>query len=261
MTWPQIPHNAGEDRVPHADPGLVPQAGRSGSARRASRSSRELLADNALYRLRSAQGVIGLADRTTRPGWRPPARRRSRPGTRPTGLSRASWPPAPKPTRCPLPPGMPARRRSCAARPRSPTSSRCPARSPATPCAAPGTRGHVMTAVQRGRPAPAPSRRRILLAAHVRSDPRCRGPASSRPASPACPSGPSQDEIAIQVPETSGDLPVPRRWRSPGWPPSPGASPRPTPVPARPAAGSAPAGSIAGHPVHIFTPVTEEAAS
>ena len=33
------------------------------SARRASRSSGELLGENALYRLRSAQGVIGLADR------------------------------------------------------------------------------------------------------------------------------------------------------------------------------------------------------
>ena len=53
---------AGEDRVPHADPGLVPQAGRR------DRPSceyliGELLAGNALYRLRAAQGVIGLADK------------------------------------------------------------------------------------------------------------------------------------------------------------------------------------------------------
>ena len=56
---------------------------------------RDLLADNALYRLRAAQGVIGLADKHDRAGSKPPARRRSPPETRPTGQSRASWPPEP----------------------------------------------------------------------------------------------------------------------------------------------------------------------
>ena len=36
---------------------------------------------------------------TAPPGWRPPAPRRSRSVTRPTAPSRASWPPAPRPTR------------------------------------------------------------------------------------------------------------------------------------------------------------------
>ena len=53
---------AGEDRVPHADPGLVPPPGRRiGPA--CEQVIGELLAENALYRLRAAQGVVGLADR------------------------------------------------------------------------------------------------------------------------------------------------------------------------------------------------------
>ena len=48
----------------------------------------ELLAENVLYRLRAAQGVIGLADKHDPAGSRRPARRRSRPGTRPTGRCR-----------------------------------------------------------------------------------------------------------------------------------------------------------------------------
>ena len=91
--------------------GPRPGAGRRppASARPASRSSRELLAENALYRLRSAQGVIGLADKHDPAGSRPPAPRRSPPATRPTGRSRASWPPAPSATSCPLRPGTAAR--------------------------------------------------------------------------------------------------------------------------------------------------------
>ena len=50
----------------------------------------DLLTENALYRLRAAQGVIGLADKHDRAGWKRPARRRSLPGTRPTGPSGAS---------------------------------------------------------------------------------------------------------------------------------------------------------------------------
>ena len=53
---------AGEDRVPHAHPALVPEAGR-GNRPACEHLVGELLDDNALYRLRSAQGVIGLADR------------------------------------------------------------------------------------------------------------------------------------------------------------------------------------------------------
>jgi hypothetical protein len=49
-----------------------------------------LLADHALYRLRAAHGVIGLAESMTLAGWKPPARRRSPPAARPTGPSRAS---------------------------------------------------------------------------------------------------------------------------------------------------------------------------
>src|SRR5690348_16681591 len=41
----------------------------------------ELLAEGALYRLRAAQGVVGLAGRQTGPGWRRRARRRSRLGS------------------------------------------------------------------------------------------------------------------------------------------------------------------------------------
>ena len=81
----------------------------------------ELLADNALYRLRAAQGVIGLADKHDPGRLRRPARRRSRPGTRPTGRCGASWPPALSGTSCPPRPGTAGRRRSCAARRRSRT--------------------------------------------------------------------------------------------------------------------------------------------
>src|SRR5215472_13277236 len=47
-----------------------------------------LLAENALYRLRSAQGVVGLADRHDPSRLEAPAPRRSPPGTRPTAPSR-----------------------------------------------------------------------------------------------------------------------------------------------------------------------------
>ena len=91
----------------------------------------ELLAENALYRLRSAQGVIGLADKCD------PARLeaacakaiiagdpsyRTIKGILAAGTDRDTPPAAA---------GTAARRRSCAAPPRSPTSSRCPGPSPA----------------------------------------------------------------------------------------------------------------------------------
>ncbi len=107
----------------------------------------ELLTDNALYRLRSAQGVIGLADNTTPPGWRPPAPGRAPPVTRPTARSRASWPLAPSKTSCPPRPGTAARPRSCAALRPSRTSSPCPARSPATRSPREHDGDHVMITV------------------------------------------------------------------------------------------------------------------
>ncbi len=72
-----------------------------------------------------------------RPGWRPPARKRSPPATRPTAPSRASWPPGPNATCSPPRPGTAARPRSCAVPPPSPTSSPCQAPSLATPCRTP----------------------------------------------------------------------------------------------------------------------------
>ena len=94
----------------------------------------ELLAENALYRLRAAQGVIGLADKhdpgPARGGLREGGRRR-----RPVLPDGAGHPRRRRPsgTSCPPRPGTAGRPRSCAARPRSRTSSPCPARSPATP--------------------------------------------------------------------------------------------------------------------------------
>ena len=73
----------------------------------------ELLADNALFRLRAAQGVIGLADKHNPAGSRRPARRPPRRGIRPTAPSRASSPPAPKPPPRPGPAVTPGRRRTC----------------------------------------------------------------------------------------------------------------------------------------------------
>ena len=72
----------------------MPQAGR-GCRPACEQVIGELLADNALYRLRAAQGVIGLADRQDHPSR---AGSRMREGdhrlvSRPTGPSRASWPP------------------------------------------------------------------------------------------------------------------------------------------------------------------------
>ena len=84
-----------------------------------------LLADNALYRLRAAQGVLHLADKH-RPGrLGPPAPQLPPPETRPTGPSRACSPPAPRPH-----PSQRHRseepRRSCTApRPCSPPNPRC----------------------------------------------------------------------------------------------------------------------------------------
>ena len=98
----------------------------------------ELLADNALYRLRSAQGVIGLADKHD-PGRLEAACAKAAAAGDPSyrtvkGILAAGTEPA----SCRRPPETAGRPRSCAALPRSPTSSRCRARSPATPSAGGG---------------------------------------------------------------------------------------------------------------------------
>ena len=92
----------------------------------------DLLTDNALYRLRSAQGVIGLADKHD-PGRLEAACAKAITAGDPSyrtikGILAAGTERDPLPPR----PGTAARRRSCAAPPHSPTSSPCLARSPAT---------------------------------------------------------------------------------------------------------------------------------
>ena len=80
----------------------------------------ELLGENALYRLRSAQGVIGLADRHD-PGRLEAACAKAIASGDPSYLTRASSLPAPSATSCPPRPGTAARPRSCAAPAPSPT--------------------------------------------------------------------------------------------------------------------------------------------
>ena len=130
---------AGEDRVPHADPGLVPPPGRRdrpvlrAGHRRAAGRERALPAPLGAGRDR--------AGRQARPG---PARGRLRQGGHrrrpvlPDGQGHPGRRDRARPaSRCV--PGTAARRRSCAAPHRSRTSSPCPGRSPATR-SAPGTR-------------------------------------------------------------------------------------------------------------------------
>ena len=110
-------------------PGAASQAAAIGPA--CEQVIAELLEVNALYRLRAAQGVIGLADKHGPAGSKRPARRRSRSVTRPTAPSRASSPPAPKRDQPPGGrPGTAVLPRSCAARLRR-TSPHAAARSPA----------------------------------------------------------------------------------------------------------------------------------
>src|SRR5690242_5725084 len=100
----------------------------------------ELLADNALFRLRAAQGVIGLADKHNPARLEAACGRPPRRGTRPTAPSMASSPPAPKP---PLRPGRavtPGRPRTCTdPRSCSPTPTR-PAPMPSPLPARPSSR-------------------------------------------------------------------------------------------------------------------------
>jgi hypothetical protein len=71
---------------------------------------------------------------------------------------------------------------------------------------------------------------------------------------------PAPDEIAIQVPETAGDAPsragtVARLAALTGCEPAPG------PEPGTTQAWIFARGTFAGHPVHIYTPVRQEASS
>ena len=168
----------------------------------------ELLAGNALYRLRAAQGVIGLADKHDPAGSRPPARRRSRPATHPTGQCGASSPPAPSGTSCPPRPGTAGRPPSCAAPPRSRTLSPCPARSPATPSRGEPGQGDAVTPSAASGAGPVAGHVRLIRAAadlieqagirawrssptRTRSSSRSPGRVATRqPASGQCPGSP-----------------------------------------------------------------------
>ena len=71
---------------------------------------------------------------------------------------------------------------------------------------------------------------------------------------------PEPDEIVIQVPETSGDTPS-RTARVARLAALTGCEPAPDPYPGRTRGWICARGTFAGHPVHIFTPVSQEAAS
>lgn len=93
----------------------------------------ELLADNALFRLRAAQGVLGLADKHD-PGRLEAACAKATVAGDPSYRTvKASSPPAPRPPRLPGPAGTPAPRRTCT----DPTSSSLTPSPPSSPCTPP----------------------------------------------------------------------------------------------------------------------------
>jgi hypothetical protein len=71
---------------------------------------------------------------------------------------------------------------------------------------------------------------------------------------------PEPDEIAIQVPEHAGDLPS-RAAAVARLAALTGGRPAPDPRPGKTRGWIGARGQFAGHPVHIYTPVTQEAAS
>ena len=71
---------------------------------------------------------------------------------------------------------------------------------------------------------------------------------------------PEPDEIAIQVPEHAGDLPS-RAAAVARLAALTGGQPAPDPRPGKTRGWIDARGQFAGHPVHIFTPVSQEAAS
>ena len=71
---------------------------------------------------------------------------------------------------------------------------------------------------------------------------------------------PEPGEIVIQVPETSGDTPS-RTGTVARLAALTGCKPAPDPYPGRTQGWLNARGTFAGHPVHIFTPVRQEASS
>jgi hypothetical protein len=69
---------------------------------------------------------------------------------------------------------------------------------------------------------------------------------------------PEPDEIVIQVPEQAGD--TPSRIQKVAWLAAlTGCQPAPEPRPGRTRGWIGARGTFAGHPVHIYTPVSQEA--
>jgi hypothetical protein len=71
---------------------------------------------------------------------------------------------------------------------------------------------------------------------------------------------PEADEIVVQVPEASGDAPS-RAARVARLAAIAGCEPAPDSCPGRTRGWIHARGTFAGHPVHIFTPLSQEAAS
>jgi hypothetical protein len=71
---------------------------------------------------------------------------------------------------------------------------------------------------------------------------------------------PEQDEIVIQVPETAGDAPS-RAAKVALLAALAGCEPAPDPYPGATKGWLNARGTFAGHPVHIFTPLRQEASS
>jgi hypothetical protein len=71
---------------------------------------------------------------------------------------------------------------------------------------------------------------------------------------------PEPDQITVQVPEASGDAPS-RIARVAGLAAIAGCEPAPDPDPGRTQGWIFARGTFAGHPVHIYTPVRQEASS
>ena len=208
----------------------------------------DLLADNALYRLRAAQGVVGLADRHDPSRLEAACAKaiaagdpsyRTVKGILAAGTDRGQPPPRR--------PGTAAPGRSCTARRRSPTSWPCPARSPATSWTCPPRAAAPVTARhghdrRRHDPGPAAGRAGARAARRcgvhrARRDQRAVPDDRARTASPS--------RCLLTWP---GRMPGPRR--SPDWPPRPAGRP-----PARRWVTAD--GDLAGHQVHIFTPAQD----
>jgi hypothetical protein len=99
----------------------------------------------------------------------------------------------------------------------------------------------------------------LPLAAHVRII-RAAADLIEQAGIPGLAVWPEPDEIVIQVPEASGDAPS-RAARVARLAVLTGCEPAPDPQPGRTCGWIHARGTFAGHPVHIFTPVSQEAAS